>query len=125
MLYNGGMIFDFLFKKKDDIIKEPIHTESSSDQAVTPSGKGSMKIDDVFSITGRGTVATGKVQGTMRINDTILITTSDGRQIKTILDGIEAFRKTLDVAMDGDNCGLLLRNVKRDEIKRGDMIEVV
>ena len=119
------MIFDFLRKKNDDIIKESIHTESSSDQAVTPSGKGSMKIDDVFSITGRGTVATGKVQGTMRINDTILITTSDGRQIKTILDGIEAFRKTLDVAMDGDNCGLLLRNVKRDEISRGDMIETV
>ena len=125
MLYNGGMIFDFLFKKKDDIIKEPIHAEPSSNEAVTPSGNGSMKIDDVFSITGRGTVATGKVQGTIHINDTVLITASDGRKIKTVIDGIEAFRKTLDVAMDGDNCGLLLRNIKRDEISRGDMIETV
>lgn len=124
MPYNKGMIFDFLFKKKDDMIKEPIHVEPSSD-GVDPSSKGSMKIEDVFSIAGRGTVVTGKVKGTIHINDAVLITTKDGRRIKTVLGGIEAFRKTLDVAMDGDNCGLLLKNVARDEVSRDDMIEVV
>ena len=124
MPYNKGMIFDFLFKKKDDMIKEPIHVEPSSDGA-KPSGKGSMRIEDVFSITGRGTVVTGKVKGTIHINDAVLITTKDGRKIETVLGGIEAFRKTLDVAMDGDNCGLLLKNVARDEVGRDDIIEVV
>ena len=124
MPYNKGMIFDFLFKKKDDMIKEPIHVEPSSDGA-EPSGKGSMRIEDVFSITGRGTVVTGKVKGTIHINDAVLITTKDGRKIETVLGGIEAFRKTLDVAMDGDNCGLLLKNVARDEVGRDDIIEVI
>jgi translation elongation factor EF-Tu-like GTPase len=124
MPYNKGMIFDFLFKKKDDMIKEPIHVEPSSGEA-EPSGKGSMRIEDVFSIAGRGTVVTGKVKGTIHINDAVLITTKDGRKIETVLGGIEAFRKTLDVAMDGDNCGLLLKNVARDEVSRDDMIEVV
>lgn len=124
MPYNKGMIFDFLFKKKDDMIKEPIHVEPSSD-GEEPSGKGSMRIEDVFSITGRGTVVTGKVKGTIHINDAVLITTKDGRKIETVLGGIEAFRKTLDVAMDGDNCGLLLKNVARDEVGRGDIIEVI
>ena len=124
MPYNKGMIFDFLFKKKDDMIKEPIHVEPSSGE-VEPSGKGSMRIEDVFSIAGRGTVVTGKVKGTIHINDAVLITTKDGRKIETVLGGIEAFRKTLDVAMDGDNCGLLLKNVARDEVSRDDMIEVV
>jgi len=124
MPYNKGMIFDFLFKKKDDMIKEPIHVEPSSDE-VEPSGKGSMRIEDVFSIAGRGTVVTGKVKGTIHINDAVLITTKDGRKIETVLGGIEAFRKTLDVAMDGDNCGLLLKNVARDEVGRDDIIEVI
>lgn len=107
------------------MIKEPIHVEPSSGEAEPSSGKGSMRIEDVFSIAGRGTVVTGKVKGTIHINDAVLITTKDGRKIETVLGGIEAFRKTLDVAMDGDNCGLLLRNVARDEVGRDDMIEVV
>ena len=106
------------------MIKEPIHVEPPSD-GTEPSGKGSMRIEDVFSITGRGTVVTGKVKGAIHINDAVLITTKDGRKIETVLGGIEAFRKTLDVAMDGDNCGLLLKNVARDEVGRGDIIEVI
>lgn len=115
------MIFDFFRKKaiNNDIIKEP------ETVTATPSGSGSMEIEDAFSIRGRGTVVTGKVHGTIRMNDTVLITTGDGRKIKTIIRGIEAFRRTLDVAQDGDNCGLLLDNVARDEVERGDKIEVV
>ena len=79
-------------------------------------------IEDVFTITGRGTVATGRVErGTLKINDEVeIIGITDTR--KAVVTGIEMFRKNLDSAVAGDNAGLLLRGVNRDQIQRGQVL---
>ncbi|OLL23419.1 Elongation factor Tu, mitochondrial [Neolecta irregularis DAH-3] len=81
-----------------------------------------MPVEDVFSISGRGTVATGRVErGILKKGDEIELI-GYGDPMKTTVTGIEAFKKDLDQAMAGDNCGLLLRGVKREQIKRGMII---
>ncbi|MBQ8157091.1 elongation factor Tu [Candidatus Saccharibacteria bacterium] len=81
-----------------------------------------MPIEDVFSIKGRGTVATGRIeQGTVHVNDEIEIVGLKETQ-KSVVTGIEAFHKTLDQGQAGDNAGLLLRGIERDQIERGQVI---
>ena len=81
-----------------------------------------MPVEDVFTITGRGTVATGRVErGTIRVNDTVEIV-GMGSQKQTVVTGVEMFRKLLDEARAGDNVGLLLRGVQRTEIERGQVL---
>jgi len=78
-----------------------------------------MPVEDVFSITGRGTVATGRVErGACKLNEEIEII-GLGLHKKTVITGIEMFRKELDSAMAGDNAGLLMRGVDKNEIQRG------
>jgi len=78
-----------------------------------------MPVEDVFSITGRGTVATGRVErGTVKLNEEVELI-GLGAHKKTVVTGIEMFRKELDSAMAGDNAGLLLRGVDKTEIERG------
>ena len=81
-----------------------------------------MPVEDVFSITGRGTVATGRVErGTVRVGDTIeIIGIKETRS--SVVTGVEMFRKLLDQAEAGDNIGVLLRGVARDEIERGQVL---
>ncbi|RTZ68306.1 MAG: elongation factor Tu, partial [Tenericutes bacterium] len=81
-----------------------------------------MAVEDVFTITGRGTVATGRVErGTINLNDEVEIVGITETQ-KTVVTGIEMFRKLLDQAMAGDNAGLLLRGIDRDKIQRGQVL---
>ncbi len=81
-----------------------------------------MPVEDVFSIKGRGTVATGRIeQGTVHINDEIEIVGLKDTQ-KSVVTGIEAFHKTLDQGQAGDNAGLLLRGIEREQIERGQVI---
>jgi elongation factor Tu len=81
-----------------------------------------MPIEDVFSIKGRGTVATGRIeQGKVAVNDEIEIVGLKETQ-KSVVTGIEAFHKTLKEGMAGDNAGLLLRGIERDQIERGQVI---
>ena len=81
-----------------------------------------MPVEDVFTITGRGTVATGRVErGTIRVNDTVEIV-GMGAQRSTVVTGVEMFRKLLDEAQAGDNVGLLLRGIQRTEIERGQVL---
>ena len=81
-----------------------------------------MPIEDVFSIKGRGTVATGRIeQGTVHINDEVEIVGLKDTQ-KSVVTGIEAFHKTLDQGQAGDNAGLLLRGIEREQIERGQVI---
>ncbi len=81
-----------------------------------------MPIEDVFSIKGRGTVATGRIeQGVVKINDEVEIVGLRDTQ-KSVVTGIEAFHKTLDQGQAGDNAGLLLRGIERDQIERGQVI---
>ena len=81
-----------------------------------------MPIEDVFSIKGRGTVATGRIeQGVVKLNDEVEIVGLKPSQ-KTVVTGIEAFKKSLDQGQAGDNAGLLLRGIDRDQIERGQVI---
>ena len=81
-----------------------------------------MPIEDIFSIEGRGTVVTGRVErGKLNLNDEVEIVGLRPTQ-KTIVTGIEMFRKSLDYAQAGDNVGLLLRGLKKEEVERGQVI---
>ncbi|MBE1515425.1 elongation factor Tu [Nesterenkonia halotolerans] len=81
-----------------------------------------MPIEDVFTITGRGTVVTGRAErGTLKINSEIEILGIRPKQ-KTTVTGIEMFHKQLDEAWAGENCGLLLRGLKRDDVERGQVV---
>ena len=82
-----------------------------------------MPVEDVFSITGRGTVATGRVErGTVKVSDEVEIVGLSTEAKKTVITGVEMFRKLLDQAQAGDNVGLLLRGIQRNEIERGQVL---
>ncbi|AVM67464.1 elongation factor Tu [Peptostreptococcaceae bacterium oral taxon 929] len=103
-----------LMEEVDEYIPQP---ERATDQPFL------MPVEDIFSITGRGTVATGRVErGTVKVGDTVELVglTTEIRDV--VVTGVEMFHKLLDVAEAGDNVGLLLRGVQRDEIERGQVL---
>ncbi|MDW7670814.1 MAG: elongation factor Tu [Bacillota bacterium] len=82
-----------------------------------------MPVEDVFSITGRGTVATGRVErGTVKIQEEVQLVGLSEEPRKLVVTGVEMFRKLLDFAQAGDNIGLLLRGIQRNEIERGQVL---
>lgn len=81
-----------------------------------------MPIEDIFSITGRGTVVTGRVERGRLVPGTEIEITGFGKQFKTVATSIEMFRKTLDEGIAGDNIGILLRGVEKDEVVRGMVV---
>ena len=82
-----------------------------------------MPVEDVFTITGRGTVATGRVErGTVKVGDAAEIVGLQDKPTETVVTGVEMFRKTLDQAMAGDNIGTLLRGIDRKDIVRGQVL---
>ncbi len=82
-----------------------------------------MPIEDVFSITGRGTVVTGRVErGTVKVGDTVEIVGLADESRSTVVTGVEMFRKLLDQAEAGDNIGVLLRGIQKDEVERGQVL---
>ena len=82
-----------------------------------------MPVEDVFSITGRGTVATGRVErGVVKVSDEVEIVGIAKETRKTVVTGVEMFRKLLDQAEAGDNIGVLLRGIQRNEIERGQVL---
>jgi len=82
-----------------------------------------MPVEDVFTITGRGTVATGRVErGTVKVGDEVHIIGLKDEIRKTVVTGVEMFRKLLDQAEAGDNVGLLLRGIDRKEVERGQVL---
>ena len=82
-----------------------------------------MPVEDVFSIKGRGTVGTGRVErGTVRVGEEVEIVGLTPEVRKTVVTGVEMFRKTLDYGQAGDNIGVLLRGVEKDELRRGEVL---
>jgi elongation factor Tu len=82
-----------------------------------------MAVEDVFTITGRGTVVTGRVErGTLKVGDEVEIVGLSEEKKKTVVTGIEMFRKQLDEAIAGDNVGVLLRGITKDEVERGQVL---
>ena len=109
----GDKIMD-LMNAVDEAIPEPEH---ENDKPFL------MPVEDVFTITGRGTVATGRVErGTIKLNDEVELIGIKEEGRKTVVTGIEMFRKLLDYAEAGDNVGLLLRGVNREDILRGQVL---
>ncbi|MDR3243929.1 MAG: elongation factor Tu, partial [Elusimicrobiota bacterium] len=83
-----------------------------------------MSVEDVFSITGRGTVATGRVEkGRVKVNDNVEIIGIQETK-KSVVTGIEMFRKLLDEAQAGDNIGMLLRGIEKNQVERGQVIAI-
>ena len=82
-----------------------------------------MPVEDVFTITGRGTVATGRIeQGKVNVGDEVELVGIHAQTTKTVVTGVEMFRKLLDYGQAGDNVGCLLRGVKREDIERGQVL---
>ena len=109
----GDKILD-LFNEIEAYIPEP---ERDTDKPFL------MPVEDVFSITGRGTVATGRVEsGVIKVQDEVEIVGLSEDIRKVVVTGVEMFRKLLDQAEAGDNIGVLLRGVQRDEIERGQVL---
>ena len=103
-----------LFEEIDKYIPEP---KRDNDKPFL------MPVEDVFSITGRGTVATGRVErGVLKVGEEVELVGLSDEKRKITVTGIEMFRKLLDDAQTGDNIGALLRGVQRDEIKRGQVL---
>ncbi|MBW3647536.1 MAG: elongation factor Tu, partial [Actinobacteria bacterium] len=103
-----------LMKAVDDSIPEPVR---DTEKAFL------MPIEDVFTITGRGTVVTGRIErGIVNINETVEIVGIKEAVMTTTVTGVEMFRKLLDSGMAGDNVGLLIRGIKREEVERGQVV---
>jgi len=84
-----------------------------------------MAVEDVFSITGRGTVATGRVErGTVRVGDTVELVGLRGTK-NTTVTGLEMFQKTLEESVAGDNVGILLRGIQKTDVERGMVLSAV
>jgi elongation factor Tu len=92
--------------------------------ATAVAGTGfALTVEDVFSIKGRGTVVTGRVEsGQVAKGSTVRLTRNDGSVRDVVVTGVEMFRKLLDVAKAGDSVGLLLRDIGRDDVARGDRL---
>ena len=103
-----------LMKTVDTWIETPVRDEAKAFL---------MSVEDVFSITGRGTVATGAIEtGIIRTNDPVDIVGLSEEKLSSTVTGVEMFRKILDEGRAGENCGLLLRGIEKDQIKRGMVI---
>ena len=103
-----------LMKAVDEFIPTP---ERKADQPFL------MPVEDVFTITGRGTVATGRVErGQLKMNEEVELVGLTEEKRKVVVTGIEMFRKLLDYAEAGDNVGVLLRGVQREDIQRGQVL---
>jgi len=84
-----------------------------------------MPVEDVFSIKGRGTVVTGRVErGQIKVGDAVEIVGLREKSMGSVVTGVEMFHKSLDMGMAGDNCGLLLRGVDREEVERGMVVAI-
>jgi len=109
----GSMSIEKLVATMDEYFPEP-------ERAID--GDFLMPIEDVFSISGRGTVVTGRIErGIVKVNDEVAIVGIKDTQ-KTICTGVEMFRKLLDQGQAGDNVGVLLRGTKREEVERGQVL---
>ena len=110
----GSKSIDQLIEALDSYIPQPMREEDKPFL---------MSIEDVFSIKGRGTVATGRVErGTAKVGDDVEIVGLRKDKVKTTITGIEMFQKTLESAIAGDNVGALLRGIERDGIERGQVL---
>jgi elongation factor Tu len=114
---------------EDEKLNEPIGALLASLDSAIPEPKREadkpflMPVEDVFSIKGRGTVGTGRIErGVVNVGDSVEIVGLNKEPRKTVVTGVEMFNKTLDSGQPGDNVGILLRGVEKDELERGQVL---
>jgi translation elongation factor EF-Tu-like GTPase len=112
------------FWKRGEVAGPPVNTfPGSRPQDTLPVGAFGLTVEDVFSITGRGTIVTGRVMaGTVSVGDKVLHSRAGQPLAQVEVGSIEMFRKTANVAKAGDNVGLLLRGLLRDQVLKGDVL---
>jgi translation elongation factor EF-Tu-like GTPase len=120
------------FRRKDEDSLDPQYllaqaqAQDTAARAEAPTaavGDFRLTVQDVFTISGRGTVVTGQVElGSVRRGDTLRLRRADGSSREVAVTGIEMFRKVTDAAAAGDNVGLLLADLRRDDIGAGDLL---
>lgn len=130
-------LFDFFKKPKSEVeqyyeqrnareTQQPANNPefaAETSRLVNDNAPFCIEVQDVFTITGRGTVITGQVaSGSVRVGDTVTLLRTDGTCREVVIAGIEMFRKLLDIAQAGDNVGLLLRGLTKNDISRGDIL---
>lgn len=120
-------MFGFLKKKKSEeelYLEDLDRRKQAQNLCSSPSSAAfELKVEDVFSISGRGTVVTGRVaRGRIAQGDRVLIRGREGRALEAEIGGIEAFRKVLRTASQGEAVGLLLRGIQKDQIHPGDIL---
>src|SRR5205823_1061658 len=110
----AGKCIDELMEALDNYIPTPVRAEDKPFL---------MSIEDVFSIKGRGTVGTGRIErGVVKVGDEVEIVGLRKDARKTVVTGVEMFQKTLDQGIAGDNVGVLLRGIEREELERGQVL---
>jgi elongation factor Tu len=110
-------------KKPDDMSVETL-LDQANVAAATGDGTFRMPVEDIFTITGRGTVVTGRIEsGTVRVGMQVDVVRAGAVAAMTTVTGVEMFRKVLDTATVGDNVGLLLDRVTKQELLQGDVLE--
>ena len=115
-------LFDFLKKPKTDL-EEYYEQREVREQRESVVGDFSFVVEDVFSITGRGTVVTGQISsGSVRIGDRVVLERTNGTTTTVEVSGLEMFRKLLNEAVAGQNVGILLKGVSRNDIGQGDKL---
>lgn len=113
-------MFEFLKRKKTEVDWDQQTGKHVAQPDNTPHFQ--MYVDEVFSISGRGTVVTGTIKsGTLHVKDRILIIGKDGR-LATQVDGLEAFHKIMETAQAGEYVGVLLRDVNSTQVEKGDLV---
>lgn len=121
-------LFDFLRKKETDVerYQRDLDARRSASAAVAPareqSGSALLQVEDVFAITGRGTVVVGKCTAPFGVRDAVIVINPDGSRRESVVMGLEMFRQKCDHAEPGDNVGVLLRGLTRQDVARGAWI---
>lgn len=112
-------------KKKEQIIEQPTLSEEER-LRINRANDFKMTIEDIFIIAGKGTVVTGKIEsGLVEINETVELYGPTGLKRKVVVLGVEMFRKTLNYAQADDQAGLLLGDINKNEIQRGDTLNLI
>lgn len=128
-------LWPFGKKKADDMSVETLLDQANTASptgpapvaavaAATVQGTFRMPVEDIFSIQNRGTVVTGRIEsGTVRVGMQVDVVRAGGVATTTTVTGVEMFRKALDTATAGDNVGLLLKGLSREQLQQGDVIQ--
>jgi translation elongation factor EF-Tu-like GTPase len=128
-------LWPFGKKKVDDMSVETLLDQANTASPTRPvpaaavaagdtQGTFRMPVEDVFSIQNRGTVVTGRIEsGTVRVGMQVDVVRAGGVAATTTVTGVEMFRKVLDTATAGDNVGLLLKGLSREQLQQGDVIQ--